>query len=95
MQQERKLLGLLEAQAEEIRKLKGLLYAQGEELIELKNMIKSMAKDVSSTKDISKKAESITSYLALLYTSNRQAPSKVSFSTIPPLSTPKSVAKGP
>lgn len=95
MQHEGNLLGLLKAQAEEIRELKELLYAQGEELIELKNMIKSMAKDVSSTKDTSKKAESMASHLASLHSSNRQAPSEVSSSIIPPPFTSKSVAKGP
>ena len=58
-------------------------------------MIKVMAKDVSCTKDTSKKAESMASHLASLYSSNRQAPLEVNSNTTPPLSTPKSVAKGP
>lgn len=51
-----KLVGLLEAQREEIKELKKLVYSQVKELTKLKNIIKDMAKDVLSIKDISKKA---------------------------------------
>lgn len=50
-----KLVGLLEAQGEEIKELKKLVYSQVKELMELKSIIKGMAKDFLSTKVISKK----------------------------------------
>ena len=70
---ETKLVGLLEAQGEEIKELKKLVYSQVKELTELKSMIKGMAKDVLSTKDTSKKAQStMASHLASLHPSNRE-----------------------
>lgn len=93
-QHEGKLLGLLEAQGEEIKELKELLSSQVKELADLKSMIKSMAKDVLSTKDTSKKAESMTSHLVSLHSSNRQTAPETNPSIAPISSVPKSVASG-
>lgn len=71
-QHEGKLLGLLKAQGEEIKELEELLSSQVKELADLKSTIKGMAKNILSTKDSSKKAESMLSHLALLHSSNRQ-----------------------
>ncbi len=95
IQHEEKLLGLIETQAGEIRELKQLLYAQEKELVELKKMIKGIAKYVSCTKDTSKKAESMASHFSSPHSSNRQAQSETILNTIPPPSTPNSVAKSP
>ncbi len=89
------MLRLIETQAGEIRELKELLYAQGKELVELKKMIKGIAKDVSCTKDTSKKAEFMASYLVSLHSSNRQAQLETISNTIPPPSPSKSIANGP
>lgn len=82
------MLGLLKAQGEEIKELKELLSSRVKELADLKNIIKGMAKNILSTKDSSKKAESILFYLVLLYPSNRQTapetnPNIASISSIP------------
>lgn len=50
-----KLVGLLEAQREEIKELKKLVYSQVKELTKRKSIIKGMAKDILSIKNISKK----------------------------------------
>ncbi len=95
IQNEGKLLGFLKTQAEEIQELKELLYAQEKELAELKTMIKSIAKDVSSTKDTSKKAESMASHLASLHCSDRQASPEIIPNPVSLPSPPKSVSKDP
>ncbi len=93
---EAKLVGLLEAQGEEIKELKKLVYSQVKELTELKSMIKGMAKDVLSTKDTSKKAQStMASHLASLHPSNRETTPEKNPSVMPISPTPKSVASGP
>ncbi len=94
-QHEGKLLGLLEAQGEEIKELKELLNFQAKKIADLKSMIKSMAKDVLSTKDTSKKTESIASHLALLHSSTRQSASESNPNIERISSIPKSVASGP
>ena len=94
-QYEGELLGLLEAQGEEIKELKELFNSQVKELVDLKSMIKSIAKDVLFTKDTSKKAESMTSHLALLHSSNWQRAPETTPSIALIASVPKLVAAGP
>ncbi len=72
--------------------LKQLLNSHAKEIADLKSMIKSMAKEVLSTKDTSKKTESITSHLASLHFLTRQIAPKTNPSIALISFVPKSVA---